>query len=183
MSINYKELRTNLIFIVNSLTGEKVIWQNQNSNTPDGEFLSMKITSMRKIGGTDWEGKPVEVDATFFSPTQGDREFILNIQAISQDSMEILLDLIDKLDLNTTIELLNSKKIAYVGLDGDIADITVQIDNSFETRASAELLFRISKNYTANTVNEVEIVESIGIEGEFNNDTPNPLDIDLIVSI
>lgn len=183
MSINVKSLKTAIAAVIKELTTKNVIWANQNSNTPDGEFLSLKISSTRFIGFTDWTGSPEEQeDQTFQTPTQGDREIVLSIQCISQNSMEILLDLVDKLNLNSYLELLASKKIAYIGMDGDIADITVQINNSFETRAAVDLVFRISKNYSSATDNETGIVESVEIAGELDgNGLETPVEIDLIV--
>ena len=80
--------------------------------------------------------------------------------------------------------MLTSKKLAYIGLDGDIVDITTEINNSFETRAVVELLFRISKNYSTNTANTVEIVESVGIDGQLTgNSSVDPIEINLITEI
>lgn len=183
MSINIKSLKTAIAAVIKTLSTKDVIWANQNSNTPDGEFLSLKISSTRFIGFSDWQGSPeLQEDETFQTPTQGDREIVLSIQCISQNSMEILLDLVDKLNLNSQLELLASKKIAYIGMDGDIADITVQINNSFETRAAVDLVFRISKNYSSVTDNETEIVESVELSGELDgNGLETPLEIDLTV--
>jgi len=183
MSINIKSLKTAIAAVIKTLSTKDVIWANQNSNTPDGEFLSLKISSTRFIGFSDWQGSPeLQEDETFQVPTQGDREIVLSIQCISQNSMEILLDLVDKLNLTSQLELLASKKIAYIGMDGDIADITVQINNSFETRAAVDLVFRISKNYSSVTDNETEIVESVEIQGELDgNGLEDPVEIDLTV--
>lgn len=183
MSINLKSLKTAIAEVVNTLTTKKVIWQNQNSNTPSGEFLALKISSTRFVGFTDWQGAPeIQEDETYSVPTQGDREIVLSIQCISQNSMEILLDLVDKLNLNSSLELLASKKLAYLGMDGDIADITVQINNSFETRAAVDLVFRISKNYSSDTANETGIIESVEISGELDgNGLEDPVEIDLTV--
>lgn len=177
--INYKSLQTNLAALIKTLTNQVIVWSNQNANTPNGDFLAMKITSMKFIGATDWTDKP---DETGNAATQGDRELILSIQSISQNAMEILLDLLNKLNLNSTLELLSSKKLAYVGLDGDIADITVQINNSFETRATGEFVFRISKNYSNDAGDDVEVIESVETQGELDgNALVDPVLIDLIV--
>lgn len=183
MSVNLKSLKTALAEVLKTLSTKSVIWANQNSNTPDGEFLSLKISSMRFVGLTDWQGAPeLQDDQTFSVPTQGDREIVLSIQCISQNSMEILLDLVDKLNLNSHLELLASKKLAYIGLDGDIADITVQINNSFETRAAVDLIFRISKNYSSDTANETGIIESVELSGELDgNGLEDPVVINLTV--
>lgn len=178
MAINYILLKTSIVEVIKELTGQIVIWSNQNSNTPSGDFLILKISSVRK-NGNDWEGKP---NFLGISETQGDREIVLSIISVSVNSMQILTDLIDKIELNKNSELLTSKKLAYVGLDGDIVDIATQINNSFESRASTELIFRISKNYSSNTENEIEIVESAKINGELNeNVLIDPLDISLTI--
>lgn len=183
MSINIKSLKTAIAAVIKTLSTKDVIWANQNSNTPDGEFLSLKISSTRFIGFSDWQGSPeLQEDETFQVPTQGDREIVLSIQCISQNSMEILLDLVDKLNLNSHLELLASKKLAYIGMDGDIADITVQINNSFETRAAVDLVFRISKNYSSDSDNELGIIESVELSGELDgNGLEDPVEVDLTV--
>lgn len=185
MTVNVKSLKINLATIIKTLTGKNVIWMNQNSNTPAGEFLMLKISSMRMVGFTDYYSKPqiksIE-DDTYMVDTQGDRELILSIQCISENSMEILLDLVNKLNLNNNLSLLSSKKIAFVDLEGDISDISTMINNSFESRATVDLIFRISKNYSTATDNEIEIVESIGIQGTLdNNGVLDPVAVDLTV--
>lgn len=177
--IVYKNLQIALAQVIKQLTSKAVIWSNQNANTPDGDYLALRISSMRFIGGTDYESKPDEDGVAI---TQGDRELVLSIQAISQNAMEILLDLVNKLNLNSNLALLSSKRLAYVGLDGGINDITVQIDKSFETRAVVELIFRISKNYSSATEDEVDIVESVGINGELSgNGLEDPVEVGLTV--
>ena len=179
MAINYVALKTAIAEVIKSLTDQTVIWSNQNANTPSGDYLAMKLSSVRKLGGNDWEGKP---NSLGIAETQGDREIVLSVISVSVNSMQILADLIDKIELSKNLELLTSKKLAYVGLDGDIVDITTQINNSFETRAVVELIFRISKNYSTDTENVVEIVESVGITGELTgNGLVDPVEVDLII--
>lgn len=181
MSINYIGLKTAIVEVIKQLTNQTVIWSNQNANTPSGDYLALKLSSLRKDGGLDWEGKP---DANGISQTQGDRDVVLSVISVSKDSMQILTDLIDKIELSKNLELLTSKKLAYIGLDGDIVDITTEINNSFETRAVVELLFRISKNYSTNTANTVEIVKSVGIDGQLTgNSSVDPIEINLITEI
>lgn len=180
MSINYTNLRLALYQIINTLTGKQTIWSNQNANTPEGDCLILNISSFRFVGGTDWQSKP---NASDEAQTQGDRELILSIQCISENSMQILLDLIDKLNLSSGTDLLCSKKIAYVDMDGDIANITTYINKSFETRAAVDLVFRISKNYSAPTVDQVNHVSSVGINGELvENATEEPYPVEFVVN-
>lgn len=163
MAINFRSLKENIASVIVSLSSKVVIWSDQNAPTPDGDYIALKITSTRFIGGTDWQSKP---NADEESETQGDRELVLSVICVSENSMEILLDLIDKLNLNSTLDLLGSKKLAYVDLESDAIDITTNIDSAFESRASMELIFRISKNYSSETVDAVNKVNKIGIEGE-----------------
>lgn len=182
--INFKALRVNLATLVKELTENVVIFSNQNANTPSGDYIVLKVSSVRFIGATDWQGNPNEDE---LAETQGDREVVLSVQVISESSMEILLDLVNKLNLNSKLELLTSKKLAYVNLDGDISDITVQINNSFENRATADLVFRISKNYYDATDEEgkdnIGIVTSVGMSGQLDgNGLEDPVEIDLTVT-
>lgn len=165
MAVNLTELRAAIYTVITTLTGKAAIWQNQNAPTPAGDFIILKITSLRMIGN-DWQGAP---DINELAQTQGDREVVLGIIAVSKDSMGILLELENKLELQSTLDLMNVAKMAYVGKDGDIIDITTEINGSFENRASVDLRFRISKNYSSDTLDNVAIVESIKYESSFEN--------------
>ena len=54
MSINIVGLKTALATVINTLTSKKVIWSDQNAPTPDGDYIAMKISSVRFVGGTDY---------------------------------------------------------------------------------------------------------------------------------
>jgi hypothetical protein len=61
-------------------------------------------------------------------------------------------------------------------------DVTTTINKSFETRSVAELIFRISKNYSSDTEDSVSIVNSIGISGEVDSyQQKNPFTIETTV--
>jgi len=178
MSIVFKSLKTNIATVINTLTGESVIWSNQNAPTPSGDYIILKISTVRNLGGTDWEGAP---DSNENIQTQGDREIVLSLIAVSEDGMDILTNLDISLNLSSNLDLLCQNKLAYVGLESDVADITVDIDNSFETRAAFEMIFRVSKNYSASG-NSLPAVESISIGGDVQGEnSTDPFSIDLIV--
>ena len=180
MSINIVGLKTALATVINTLTSKKVIWSDQNAPTPDGDYIAMKISSVRFVGGTDYYSKP---NAGELSKTQGDREIILSLIAVSETSLEILLNLVDKLNLYSNLELLCQNKVAYVGLESEPVDITTIINNSFESRSSAEMVFRISKNYSSATEDAVAAVTSIGIAGEVDGDqVKDPFAINITVA-
>jgi hypothetical protein len=164
MAVNLKDLRTAIYEVITTLTGQEVIWQNQNAPTPAGDFIILKITSLQ-MQGNDWQSSPIDC----IVETQGDREVVLGIIAVSQDAMGILLELENKLELYSTLELMTNAKMAYVGRDGDIIDITTEINGSFESRASVDLRFRISKNYSSPTRDSIKSVEGIGYEGSFED--------------
>jgi hypothetical protein len=178
MSINIVELKTALATVINTLTSKKVIWSDQNAPTPNGDYIAMKISSIRFIGGTDYYSKP-NVDE--LSKTQGDREIVLSLTCVSQDGMGILLELINKLELPSNLDLLCQNKLVYVNIEIDPVDITTTINKSFETRSVAELIFRISKNYSSHTEDSVPIVNSIGISGDVNDQKEDPFAIEMTV--
>lgn len=179
MSINIVGLKTALATIVNTLTSKKVIWSDQNAPGPNGDYISMKISSVRFVGGTDYYSKP-NVDGLI--QTQGDRELVLSLICISEDAMGILLDLIDKLELPNNFDLLFENKLAYVNIESDPVDITITINKSFETRSAVDLVFRISKNYSSDTQISVPVVNSIGILGEVEGDQQeSPFTIEMAV--
>lgn len=167
MSINIVRLKTALATVINTLTNKKVIWSDQNAPTPNGDYIAMKISSVRFVGGTDYYSKP---NAGELSKTQGDREIVLSLTCVSEDGMDILLELINKLELPSNLNLLFQNKLAYVNIESGPLDITTIINKSFETRSVAELIFRISKNYSSNTEDSVPIVNSIGILGKVKGD-------------
>jgi hypothetical protein len=165
--MNILGLKTALATIINTLTSKKVIWSDQNAPTPNGDYIVMKISSMRKIGGTDYYSKP---NANELIKTQGDREIVLTLTCISKDAMQILLELINKLELPNNLDLLFQNKLVYVNIESDPVDVTTEINKSFETRAVTELIFRVSKNYSSVTEVNIPIVKSIGISSEVNSD-------------
>jgi len=163
MSMNIIELKTSFAQIINNLTNKKVIWSDQNAPTPDGDYIAMKISSIRFIGATDYYSKPDENETI---KTQGDREIVLSLTCVSEDAMGILLELINKLELPNNFNLLFQNKIVYVNIESDPVDITTNINKSFETRSFVELIFRISKNYSLEQEYSLPKVNSIGITGE-----------------
>jgi len=180
MSINTLGLKTALATIINTLTTKAVIWGDQNAPTPNGDYIVLKISSIRVLGATDYESKP---DGDEVATTQGDREVLLSLIAVSETSLEILLNLVDKLNLYSNLELLCQNKVAYVGLESEPVDITTIINNSFESRSSAEMVFRISKNYSSATEDAVAAVTSIGIAGEVDGDqVEDPFAINITVA-
>ncbi len=168
--ISFDSLKRSVAKLVVGLTGLPVVWQDQNANTESGDYVLLKITGLERIGFNDSTAKP---DVTGIATTQGDREFILSLQAISKNGMEILAGLDEKLNLKSTLPELHTKKLAYIGLDGSISDITTQIDGRFEQRSTVDLRFRISKNYSSDTGDDVGVIETIPIAstvGTFEND-------------
>lgn len=170
MAINVLGLKTALAGVINNLTSEKVLWSDQNAPTPSGDYIAMKITSIRFLGGTDYYSKP---NGSELSQTQGDREILLSLICVSEDGMEILLDLINKLESPSNADLLLENKFAYVGIESDPVDVTTTINESFETRTALELIFRISKNYSSLSEESVPVVNSIGINGDVDSDQQN----------
>lgn len=180
--INIKELKINLAKSIKDLTNQNVIWSNQNANTPDGDFILLKISSIRIIGALETQSAPVLIDNQYFIKTFGDVEIVLSVQCISENSFDILLYFLNKLRLNLTSEIFDEKKIVFVGQEGDIIDITTTINGSFENRASVDLLFRISKNYSSEDKYSVGIVEKIGIDASLDGNAKNtPIEFDITI--
>jgi hypothetical protein len=170
--ISFSELKDNLYTIISSLSSQVIIWGDQNASTPEGDYIRLKITNFSKIGFEDWVGKP---DETGIAPTQGDREFILSIQSISANSVEILASLIEKLGETEGLEQLSANKLAYVGEEGQINDITTKIGDRFEHRAVVDIRFRISKNYTADLGSNTGYIESVEVKSKVNTFEDNYL--------
>ncbi len=176
--ISFDSLKRNISKLIVSLTSQKVIFEDQNANTSSVDYILLKITGLDFIGFDDSTARP---DDAGIATTQGDREFILSLQAISKNGMEILASLIEKLNLQSTLPQLKEKKLAYIGLDGSITDITTEIGGRFEQRSVVDLRFRISKNYTSDAGDNVNVVETIqiastvdGFENDFDIETPSP---------
>lgn len=165
MSIIFTDLKMALAEIVKTLSGVSVIWSNQNAPTPNGEYIAVKIELVRFLGATDYQSKPNSLGK---SETQGDRELILSLMSVSDNAVEKLTTFVEKLYLNSSLELFSEKKMAYVGLDSQITDITNNIGGNFETRAFCELLFRISKNYSIAYTDTTDIINNVGIKTTVN---------------
>jgi hypothetical protein len=164
--INFNALKTNIALLITDLTSQVVIWGDQNSSTPTGDFIRIKIDNFSKIGFEDWTGHP---DDTGIAPTQGDREIILSIQSISINSMQILAELVGDLELQETLGSLREKKLVYVNQEGDITDITTKIGDRFESRAVLNLRFRISRNYTVDNGDNTNYVKTVEIKSKVDN--------------
>lgn len=178
MSINFVDLKTNIASVIVALASVPVIWANQNAPTPNGDYIVLKLPTVRNPGGTDWESKP---NAAEEAETQGDREAILSLIAVGETGMDILTNLDSSLNLSSNLELLCQNKLAYVGLESEATDITTIIGNSFETRAASEMIFRISKNYSA-AGDTIPATASIGIDGAVEGEnSADPFPIELTV--
>tara|TARA_R110000782_G_scaffold204639_1_gene293094 strand:- start:80 stop:619 length:540 start_codon:yes stop_codon:yes gene_type:complete len=179
MNINVIELQTAFATVINTLTSTRVIWSDQNSNTPNGDYIALKLTSFGLNTGLDFYSKPNDSE---IMQTQGDRVVTLSLTCTSHNAMQILLQLVDKLQSPNNIELLDDNKIVYINIESDLLDITTNINNSFETRAFVGLTFRISKNYSSNGEEEMKVVRVITLEGELDGKlVPEEFVIDTVI--
>lgn len=180
--INLKSLKINIASVIKELSSKNVIWSNQNANCPSGEFILLKISNFKTINSTDYESESYFSNNKYFTKSNGDREFILNIQCISENCVEILLDLLNKIKLNSNSNVLDEKKLVFVSQDTDIIDITTIINGAYESRASVDVVFRISKNYSSEDINETDIIEKIEIDAVLqDNAKQQPIEFDISV--
>lgn len=164
--IDFSLLKTNLFDLIEDLTSEVIVWGDQNSSTPTGDFIRLKIDNLSKIGFEDWTGRP---DDTGIAPTQGDREIILSVKSISINAMQILTELVGKLELQENLQSLREKKLVYVNQEGNITDITTKIADRFESRAAVDLRFRISRNYTVDNGDNTNYIKTVEIKSKVDN--------------
>ena len=164
--INFSALETNLLDLIGNLTGEYTIWGSRNGSMPKGDFIRVKIDNLSKIGFEDWTGRP---DDTGIAPTQGDREITLSVQSISINAMQILAELVSKLELQENLQSLKEKKLVYVNQEGDITDLTTKIGGRFESKAVVGLRFRISKNYTVDNGDNTNYIKTVEIKSKVDN--------------
>jgi len=179
MTIKFNILQDNLAEVINTLTGELCVWANQNAPTPDNDCIILKIDSIAFTGGTDYQSQPNNLGEY---DTHGERELLLSITSMSDNSLQILLDLIESLQLELAQTLLCEKKIALGRIESQPLDITTQIGKDFEAKAIMTILFKISKNYFDDAVKIIDIVESVEISGVADGDSvQTPQDIDIEV--
>ena len=77
--------------------------------------------------------------------------------------------------------MLFQNKIAYVKIENEPIDITVQINKSFESRVSVDLVFRISKNFGNSKDLQVKVVEEVSYRGELLTNKGNTITVENIV--
>lgn len=168
-------LKKTLSFLINTISGQKIIWSNQNSPTPDGDYIILEIESIKTPGSTDFYSRP---NAQGVLRTQGNKEITLSLISVSKNSMEIVSNLIDELKSEINSNLLFQNKIAYVKIENEPIDITVKIGNNFESRVSVDLIFRISKNFGSSDTLQVETVEGVSYEGDLVTNSGNTITVE-----
>lgn len=161
--IDVRVLKTNFATLIYDLLQLPVMWKNQNAPTIQGDSITLNISNMETIGATDYESLPDENEK---ATMQGDREIILTVDIISESSFELCIDLINKFRLNSAVDALTIRKMAYVRIEAEPSDISNTINNSFENRAYCELRFRISKVYFNENSIDVPVINTIEGVGE-----------------
>lgn len=123
------------------LTGDKLIWADQNESRPAKPFATLKTNSLRRVNN-DHHGAP---DATTGNAVvSGDREFTLSIQYFGPDAVSALGDFADKMQLNSTTDAFVAKKLIpfNVGAVTDVAELLGGTGGKIEPRAAVEVFFR-----------------------------------------
>ena len=118
--------------------GPTAIWSHQNTPRPKTPYFTLQIISFAQIGD-DYEGMPNNEE---IAQMRGDREFTLSIQAIGANAISRLDALRFSLQQFSVREDLAKHGIVYVRTEG-IQDIAALLEETFEERASLDVLFRL----------------------------------------
>lgn len=166
-------LEQDIIDLFTPIIGGTVIYEDQNAPRPQLPYTTLKINSMRRVGGDHYS----DVTDAGIQTVKGDREFTLNIQRYDKafTVCSFLQNVIDKLNLYTNQDKFSAKKIIYVDANTvmDLSYITGEVQT--EKRASVDLTMRYKSTLTDN----VGVIDTVNLEADDNSTAP-PYIIDVV---
>lgn len=135
------------------------IWEQQSEQRPPRPYVSMKlIVGPVKTGHDD-----LRQDTSGSFSVQGLRVLTLSLNVYGQDAMSLMSRLQTSTEKPSVQEELRKEGIAFIRAEG-IQDLTVALDNRFETRAQMDVLFHIKdieSDSALTTIDDVEVTEQI----------------------
>ena len=139
---------------------ETLIFADQNAPRPTLPYWTMRLASIRKIGG---EYYSQGVNVSYQQTVQGVREATLQLQRVGADSDIKMVDLRDNLAKTTANETWQVQKIAIANM-GEIAAIPYLLDDdAFEPRAALDIIIR----FGASLLDTTGGIDQVSIDAEY----------------
>lgn len=146
---------------VSGYTEGKVIWLDQDAPRPTNPYISIRMTSFVERN-REFVHTP---DSTGKAAISTHKEFTLNIHAYgtsSVDPIELLLNILDSVRMETVKEIFRLQEIVFVKTLMGPTNTTIKLDTSFEKRGSMDLLFRIP--WVVEDTNK-GLINAVSVEG------------------
>ncbi len=161
MSIVFSTVKTSLYnwVVANLPGGMPAIYLYSNSPRPTIDYVTLYISSVSQIA---WDYVQEPTTTSGIANQIGDREFTFQIQAYGGDPLTILNNLRSSLQKETVLDSLRANGIVLANWF-DIVDLTTLIDTRYELRASLDIRFRMSDQYTDNhgVISTVSLEEQV----------------------
>jgi hypothetical protein len=159
ISTTYHQLQDKLYDWVSLvLSGISIVWSNQDIPKKAKAFVLLNILSLKGSG----QNSQIAPDPNGRAASVGNRELTLSIQYFGSGCFDGLDNLKQSLRLDSYLQFIKTLDLAFVR-DDDIQNITGLVDQSFEPRASYQVVFR----YSQVGYDDVGIIEHIGAEKTF----------------
>lgn len=156
----FQEIKDAIYTWASSNVTAQVIWAEQEGPRPERPYLTLKlITGPTKTMAID--NFKYDNDLTKFV-LNGDRSVVLSINAFGNDAFDLLATLQNSLDDPTVIDELFENSLSILD-DGDIRDVTLALETSFETRAVMEVTF----GYAHKRETSVVDIQKVELEGDY----------------
>jgi len=115
--------------------GVKLIWSDPSAPRPPKPYVMMDfLVYGRRVGKDELRQSSSGWDR------KGLREFVLSVNAYGQDAHEILDELLTGMSLESTVAALSEANFSSVN-ESEIRDLTLLIEQRYETRAQIDLTF------------------------------------------
>lgn len=163
------------------LVGSKVIWAQQNSPRPDGTYIALRVTYIRRLG-LDWldvlDSDPVTPGAEIRQIARGVRECTLNIQCYNGDPMgdnsatARLHSVVSYAKFPSLRNMLNAAGVGLAHFESvNSIDGFTGVAGIFEPRSTLDCTFFLASE-VVETNTYIQAVQEIGtVTDEQGNDT------------
>jgi len=140
----------------------EAIWEDQGYPRPQLPYASLKIISGPIRAGTD---ELRQVSSGVFS-VAGLRRIVVSVQVYGEDALLKGSALQTSLSKHSTSASLNAGGLALIRAT-DVKDVTVALDNRFESRAHLDAEFYLAEN----EVDDPGLIEKVEVTNEVDGST------------
>jgi len=132
----YSELREIIYNWIYNNTSLTIIWDNENGPRPNKAYISLRITTISKVGQSNYQPPDNNGDRLIVY----NEDFTLSIFSYGKSTDDNLQILKDSLQKELVIQYMRDNGIA-IRNENDITDISTLIDSTREERFLYEVFF------------------------------------------